>query len=168
MVYIVEAKATASDLGLCCLPTVYSVEWWPTSYNTLRKHAYSNILKISPPKTKSFQIKILIFLHISAQNIDYGYSLEPPHRGGSNEYPQSMFLSRNKKNIVYPVNPSFTLWKWGLRGQSYIGMFSLCYSLQLLLTFYGLWQGINSLIKVSAVCLWSKSSDQCLRRLIKV
>ena len=32
----------------------------------------------------------IIFL-ISAQNIDYGYSLEPPRRGGSNEYPQSMF-----------------------------------------------------------------------------
>ena len=29
--------------------------------------------------------------HISAQNIDCGYSLEPPRRGGSNEYPQSMF-----------------------------------------------------------------------------
>ena len=44
----------------------------------LRKQAYSNILKISPPKTESFQIKILIFFHISAQNIDCGYSLEPP------------------------------------------------------------------------------------------
>ena len=32
----------------------------------------------------------IIFL-ISAQNIDCGYSLEPPRRGGSNEYPQSMF-----------------------------------------------------------------------------
>ena len=30
--------------------------------------------------------------HISAQNIDCGYLLEPPRRGGSNEYPQSMFL----------------------------------------------------------------------------
>ena len=28
---------------------------------SLRKHAYSNILKISSPKTESFQIKILIF-----------------------------------------------------------------------------------------------------------
>ena len=27
---------------------------------------------------------------ISAQNIDCGYSLEPPRRGGSNEYLQSM------------------------------------------------------------------------------
>ena len=32
----------------------------------------------------------IIFL-ISAQNIDYGYSLEPPYRGGSNEYPHSKF-----------------------------------------------------------------------------
>ena len=42
-------------------------------------------------KIKNFQIKIRIFFHISAQNIDCGYSLEPPRRGGSNEYPPSMF-----------------------------------------------------------------------------
>ena len=54
---------------------------------TLRKHAYSNILKILPPKPENFQIKILIFFHISAQNIDCGYLLEPPRRGGSNKYP---------------------------------------------------------------------------------
>ena len=40
----------------------------------------------------------IIFL-ISAQNIDCGYSLEPPRRGGSDGYPQSMFLSRIVKNI---------------------------------------------------------------------
>ena len=33
----------------------------------LRKHAYSNILKILPPKTENSQIKKLIILHISAQ-----------------------------------------------------------------------------------------------------
>ena len=32
--------------------------------------------------------------HISAQNIDCGYSLEPPRQGGSNEYPQCMFLEQ--------------------------------------------------------------------------
>ena len=32
----------------------------------------------------------IIFL-ILLKNIDRGYSLEPPRRGGSNEYPQSMF-----------------------------------------------------------------------------
>ena len=71
----------------------------------LRKQAYSNILKILPPKYDNFQIKILIFFHISAQNMDRGYSLEPPWWGGSYEYPQSMFLSRNEKNNLYPCKP---------------------------------------------------------------
>ena len=41
---------------------------------------------------------------ISAQNIYCRYSLEPPRRGGSNEYPQSMFFSRNTKKYqnFYP------------------------------------------------------------------
>ena len=63
----------------------------PLNLFTLQKHVYSNILKISSPKSESLQIKILIFFHISAQKIDCGYSLEQPRRGGSNEYPQSMF-----------------------------------------------------------------------------
>ena len=42
-------------------------------------------------KNGNFQInKCNIFL-IFAQNIDRGYTLEPPQWGGSNEYPQSMF-----------------------------------------------------------------------------
>ena len=80
-----------------------------SSGTSLRKHAYSNILKSLPPKNENFQIKILIFFHISAQNIDCGYALEPPRRGGSNAYPQSMFLSRNKKIMNTPVNPCFTI-----------------------------------------------------------
>ena len=35
--------------------------------------------------------------HISAQSIDCGYSLEPPRRGCSDEYPQSMFMNRNNE-----------------------------------------------------------------------
>ena len=54
--------------------------------------------------------------HISAQNRDCGYSLEPPRQGGSNEYPQSMFLSRNKKNNVYPSKPQFYYIKVGFKG----------------------------------------------------
>ena len=71
----------------------------------LQKHAYSNVLKILQPKKENFQIKNSDIFPISAQNIDYGYSLEPR---GSNEYPQSMFLSRNKKIMYIPVNSSFT------------------------------------------------------------
>ena len=54
--------------------------------------------------------------HVSAKNIDRGYSLEPPRRGGSNEYPQSMFLSRNKKNNVYPCKPQFYYIKGVFKG----------------------------------------------------
>ena len=56
-----------------------------------------------------------IFL-TSAQNIDCGYSLEPPWQGGSNEYPQSIFLGRNKKNNVYPCKPQFYYIKVGFMG----------------------------------------------------
>ena len=47
-------------------------------------------------KNDNFQMKNCDIFLIFAQNIDCGYSLEPPLRGpplsgGSNEYPQSMF-----------------------------------------------------------------------------
>ena len=49
------------------------------------------------------------FFLIFAQNIDCGYMLEPPRRGGSNEYPQTMFWSENKKNRYTPAYTSFTI-----------------------------------------------------------
>ena len=50
------------------------------------------LYSFDPLKPNFYVVKLgftgvyIIFL-ISAQNIDYGYSLEPPQRGGSNEYP---------------------------------------------------------------------------------
>ena len=67
-------------------------------------------------KNENFQMKNSDIFLISAQNIDCRYSLEPPHRGGSNEYPQSMFLSRNNKNNVYPCKPQFYYIKVGFMG----------------------------------------------------
>ena len=69
-------------------------------------------------KQKKIQIKTSDIFHISAINIYFGCSLEPPRRGGSNEYPQSMFLSRNKKNTsnVYPCKPQFYCIKLGFKG----------------------------------------------------
>ena len=58
-------------------------------------------------KSENFQIKNSDIFHIYVQNIDCWYSLEPPRRGGSYEYPQSMILGRNKKNNVYPCKPQF-------------------------------------------------------------
>ena len=77
--------------------------------SSLRKHAhmiYSNFFR---SKINNFQRKIFDIFLIFAQNIDCGYTLEPPRRGGSNEYPQSMFWSKNKKNRYAPAYPSSTL-----------------------------------------------------------
>ena len=52
------------------------------NFDPLKPHFY--IVKLG------FTAVYIIFL-ISIQNIDCGYLLEPPRRGGSNEYPQSMF-----------------------------------------------------------------------------
>ena len=54
-------------------------------------------------KNEDFHWKNFDFFLIFAQNIDCGY-----RRGGSNEYPQSMFCSKNKKNRCTPAYPSFT------------------------------------------------------------
>ena len=61
-------------------------------------------------KRENFQIKNSDIFHIFfSQNIDCRYSLEPPRRGGSNEYSQSMFFSKIIKIMYTPVNPSFTI-----------------------------------------------------------
>ena len=60
-------------------------------------------------KNENFQLKNFDIFFIFAQNIDCGYTLEPPRRGGSNEYPQSMFWSKIKKNRYTPAFPSFTI-----------------------------------------------------------
>ena len=47
--------------------------------------------KFYNPKKGKFSVKKSDIFHISAQNIDCGYPLELPQRGGSNVYLQSMF-----------------------------------------------------------------------------
>ena len=60
-------------------------------------------------KLKNIQIKNSDIFHISAQNIDCGYSLEPPQRGGSNEYHNLCIWEEIRKIMYTPVNPSFTI-----------------------------------------------------------
>ena len=52
------------------------------NFDPLKPHFY--IVKLG------FKGVYIIFLFL-LKNIDGGYSLEPPRRGGSNEYPLSMF-----------------------------------------------------------------------------
>ena len=55
--------------------------------------------------------------------MDFGYSLEPPRRGGSNEYPQSMFWAD-----IYKKYHSFFIWKFSIFGGEIFYIFEqACY-----------------------------------------
>ena len=63
----------------------------------LRKHAYSNILKILSPKNENFQIKVF---YSSAKNIDEAVLTST----------YNLCFWAEKIKIMYtPVNPSFTI-----------------------------------------------------------
>ena len=68
-----------SEILICC------------NLDITKTHLFKYMESFTSKKTNIFQIKNSDIFHISAQNIDCGYSLEPPRRGGSNEYLQSMF-----------------------------------------------------------------------------
>ena len=88
--------------------------WWEKSISRMIaenpvSHRYSSnisIIGIStyirchleslPPDKWGFQIILFLFLHV---NMYCGFSLEVPHRGASNEYPQYMLSWSYKKNI---------------------------------------------------------------------
>ena len=73
--------------GLVCVK-------WKSAFKHHRTYLYNS----DPLKPHFYIVKLgltevyIIFI-ISAQNIDCGYLLELPRRGGSKEYPQSIFLS---------------------------------------------------------------------------
>ena len=98
------SHSVASDVDLACL-CEYITKTCLVKYTE----------KLITEKFKIFRKTNPNIFHISAQNIDCGYSLEPPRRGGSNEYPLSIFLSRNKKNNVYPCKPRFYYIKVGFK-----------------------------------------------------
>ena len=78
------------------------------NFDPLKPHFY--IVKLG------FTGVYIIFL-ISAQNIDCGYSLEPPHQGGSNEYPQSMFWAE-----IWKIS-EFFIWKFSFSGGKLFSIF---------------------------------------------
>ena len=74
------------------------------NFNT-KTRLFKYIENFTSKKLKIFRKKkktLIIFIFL-LKNIDCGYSLEPPRRGGSNEYPQSMFLAEIRKIIYTPV-----------------------------------------------------------------
>ena len=68
--------------GLCTVDLAVHHETRLYNFDLRKLHFYIVKLRLTG---------VYIIFLISAQNIDCWYSLEPPRRGGSNEYPQSMF-----------------------------------------------------------------------------
>ena len=69
------------------------------TYFSLRKLAHAvNSDSLIALKIEKFQLKNVDIFLMFTQNIDFGHTLEPSRRGGYNEYPQSMFWTKNKKN----------------------------------------------------------------------
>ena len=62
-------------------------------YASIRKTCPCNVYPLEPHFyiAKWGYAGVYLFFLFLLQNIDCGYSLEPPRRGGSNVYPQSMF-----------------------------------------------------------------------------
>ena len=86
----------------------------------------SFLYNFDPPHKPYFYIVkleftgVYIIFFISAQNIECGYSLEPPRRGSSNKYPQSMFLSRNMKKKKKKKNLSENFQLLGVKFSVYL------------------------------------------------
>ena len=94
-----------------CLSQSLGILWYLSMYECLTvqilfrspPHALSDLgphclLRSTCTATDEGGIHIIFFLFLH-ENICCRYSLEVPHRGASNEYPQHMFLWRNKKDI---------------------------------------------------------------------
>ena len=81
-----------------------------------------NVYNFDPFKPHFYIVKLgfpgvyIIFLYL-LKNRDWGYSLEPPRRGGSNEYPQSMFWAEIWKTS------EFFIWKFSFFGGKIFGIF---------------------------------------------
>ena len=90
-----KKKCVTAGLELQLKGFVYAEKRYLSNSN-LMHITKTRLYNFDPLKPHFYIVKLgftgvyIIFL-ISAQNIDCGYSLEPPCRGGSNEYPQSMF-----------------------------------------------------------------------------
>ena len=85
---------------------LYSVSELSLTFSITKTYLYN----FDPLKPHFHIVKLgyTLFLLFLLKNIDCGYSLEPPRRGGSNEYPQSLFLEEIRKTIrIFYLKVSF-------------------------------------------------------------
>ena len=77
---------------------------------------------------------VYIIVLIFTQKIDCGYSLEMLHRGGSNEYPQSIFWAEIRKKYQFFIWKFSSFWRWN---------------------FLHIWISVFSKWPIKAVLIWS-------------
>ena len=104
--YVRPVKIKIS-LRMCTvwLESLTGVSW---TKNITKTRLFKYTLNFTTKKWK-FSDKKFWYFFLFLLKIDYGYSLEPPRRGGSNEYPKSMFWAERRKIMYTPVNPIFTI-----------------------------------------------------------
>ena len=94
--YIQLSRTALLTGGICALQTSEIKRILCAQMKSVNPITKTRLYNFDPLKPHFYMVKLgftgvyIIFL-ISAENIDCGYSLEQPRRGGSNEYPQSMF-----------------------------------------------------------------------------
>ena len=74
--------AKGQDIAACTIKLTFNLHHTYIVLTPLTPHFYT---------VKLGFIEVYIYILIFAQNIDCGYSLEPPRRGGFTKYPQFMF-----------------------------------------------------------------------------
>ena len=87
------------------------IYWTYVDIYITKTHPFKYIENFTTKKNEKIQIKNSDIFHISAKNIDRGYSLETPRRGGSNEYQQSMFWAEIWKILGF-FNWFFFIFWW--------------------------------------------------------
>ena len=118
---IIQHARRAANMSLSASAKA-AINWYESTaakgkhVNITKTRIFKYIEKFNSKKWKFSDKKTLIFFYISAQNIDCEHLLEPPQWGGSNEYPQSMYLSINNKNNVNPCKPKLYYIKMGFKG----------------------------------------------------
>ena len=90
-----RSRGTSRNTSRATSPTQTKSEFSCSQlHNLITKTCLYNIDPLKPhilySKTGVYR-GILYFFSFLLKSLDCGYSLEPPRRGGSNEYPQSMF-----------------------------------------------------------------------------
>ena len=101
-------------------------QWINITQKLISHITKTRLYNVDPLKPHFYIIKLgftgvyIIFLFL-LKNIDFGYPLEPPHRGGSNEYQQSMFWTE-----IWKIS-EFFIWKLSFFGGKIFYIFEYIY-----------------------------------------